>query len=240
MWPLSRPDALVAITVEPSLVTCSWISCTSQTSFPNLKLNAFESFSVQDNTFHELVPFNIAQIQEQISVFLKTHRLHNARVAWALSGPVVTEQIVASPTSEFEYFPSPHHEEQLWHVRAQYLFPNESNQFVYYVARMYLPHVLAYQALSRTLGMRPARITTMSISLLRLARYIGGGSFRATSLRQRLIDKSYNIQSLYSPETIDRIMQIPRWWHMDTTPYSNQLLCACSLSISEADHYEKH
>lgn len=241
MGPFRCANELLTITVNPHQITCACIvpARSSSLDYPSLTLRAFESFSFDQNELHHTLVYNPSHIHKTLQPFITKNRLHHARVAWALRGPAVHEALIFlhTPTparSDFKVIPGIH---WLWH--HQYVCTHDDNQFMFYLAGMQRQHIVQYHALTRLLQLRPARITTTSMSLLRLSRFLYGNTFRSSALRQRLMDKGNNIDALYDAHMLARILTIGA----DSMIHHYQehtlaLLTACALVISEADDEE--
>ncbi len=230
MWPLPPLDKqFVAITIQPHHLSCSWIQ-RSHKKAPFL-LRAYKRFSLQNLELEKLILFNPTSIKKYITTFLSTHQLHNAFIAFSLSGPNIIEQFIALQTAN----PTPDNfsvqkaDNILWEY--EYVYPRD-HQFIFYVYSMPQAILLQYQLLSIAAHLNIIAIIPQRRVLLSLYKFLYGSAFRQAQLAVDMTRHHNMIEYLFTPDLLARIINISPniKSRVEEMPY---LLTACGLFVSE-------
>ncbi|MGB8366878.1 MAG: hypothetical protein WCD44_00815 [Candidatus Babeliales bacterium] len=230
MWPLpSLNKQFVAITMQPHYLTCSWIE-QAQKKAP-LVLRAYKRFNLQNLALEKLILFNPTYIKQCILLFLQTHQLKNAFIAFSLSGPTTIEQFVSLQTASPlpDQFSIQKIKNNLWGY--EYIYPRD-HQFVFYVYQ--IPHttLLQFKLFSIAAHLNVIAIIPQRSTLLLLYKFIYGNAFRRAQLAIDMIRYHNMIEYLFSPDLLARIIDTSSCIQNIAIelPY---LLPACGLFISE-------
>jgi len=230
MWPLPLLDKqLVAITIQPHYLSCSWIQRSSKKA--PLLLRAYKRFGLQNLELEKLTLFNPTSIKKYITTFLSTHQLHNAFVTCSLSGPNITEQFIplqtANPTSDD--FSMQKAENILWEY--EYIYPRD-HQFIFYVYSISRAILLQYQLLFTAAHLNIIAIIPQRRVLLSLYKFLYGVAFRQAQLAVDMTRYHNMIEYFFTSDLLARIISISPNIQIGAKeiPY---LLIACGLFVSE-------
>jgi len=230
MWPLPPLDKqLVAITIQPHHLSCSWIQ-RSHKKAP-LLLRAYKRFNLKNLELEKLTLFNPTRIKKYITTFLSTHQLHNAFIVCSLSGPNITEQFIplytASPTPD--NFSVQKTENILWEY--EYIYPRD-HQFIFYVYSIPRAILLQYQLLFIAAHLNIIAIIPQRRVLLSLYKFLYGTAFRQAQLAVDMTRYHNMIEYLFTPDLLARIINISSGIQ-STSQEMSYLLTACGLFVSE-------
>lgn len=150
--------------------------------------------------------YNLTKIRMLITDFIDAYQLHECPSAWWISQPTATEQYIG----QVDAFVSRAHFQQyvtgsdVWDYR--YLYPHENGSFIFYLARV--PHwiVLQYQLLAHATASSVIVLTTDSLALIQLYRFVNGASFRGAKLAHDLAQHNNNLHPYFTRALISRMV----------------------------------
>jgi len=229
-----KPDQrkLFAVTMQPDRISCAVVSQTNSSALP-LLLHAFATYPCAQGELYNLVIFNPTQLSDFIVQVVDQWHVHAAPVSIILSGPVLHEKISYSADElpnlqELGLPPGIHWQ---WHTRI--IGPVADGRHLIYVAGMPRPITLQYHLLMRKAKMTIAQLTTQQLSLLCLYKYMYGAIFRPGLLADKLVQKNNEVEKLFTPDMLGRILHIPATVAVDRENDFVPLLNACAVMVSE-------
>lgn len=234
---LFRPK-LITIVFTPHNLICAWIE-PSHGHTP-LILRAYERFPCVNLELEHSILFNPSIIKKYITQFIHRHALEKAYVSFSIAGPSCKEYVMkhhhASPHfAEFNLEKQPH-----WYWEYRYLYPHDDGTFMFYVCGLPAPIILQYQLLAHALHLNLITLTTRSMSLFTLYRFMYGAAFRKGQLAVHMAQREQNPERLFSQDSLHRILTMPSSFPIEKEKEFSFLLHACGLFVTEETFYEKN
>jgi hypothetical protein len=225
---LSGP--FLAVTMYPERFTCSLLMSAGRSALYSLRAHATYPC---DGELHNLMVFNPTYIAQCIQQFVVASGVKIASMAVALRGPIVHEIITYAANknpviTEFEVPQGVH-----WQWYKQHIYAATPQKHLMYVAGMPRPITLQYHLMMHTLDMPLRRITTQRMSLLSLYKKLYGTVFRPVQLAERLAVYHYEVEKLFTPDVLGRVLHIPPHLEIDREAELVPLLNAYALVTSE-------
>jgi len=198
-----RPD-IISAAISPQKLTLSWMQKGSQG--PELK--AYETFSFKNLEFEKSIVFNPTKISSFLKNFAKENSIKNATFAISICGPTIFEKILTLSTSTPEKKDLNLKELKNLKWDYTYLGPSVKNGFEFYICGMKREILFQYKLLGIKSGIKPVVITTAKTAQIEFYKYLKGENFRQNQLVIDLQNSNYNIQSIFTPETIAKKIEL--------------------------------
>jgi hypothetical protein len=231
MWPIPALEReLITISFSSKNLCCSWIQKTKRGSAP-LVLRAYERHELHNLELEHLTLFNPTKIKYLITSFVSQHKKSNAFVAFSFHGSGITEKLIAHTTSTPQRadFGVPHSSNVLWDYR--YLYPNDNNQFIFYLYAIPRLLLLQYELLAIAAHLNVIAMTTQHMALLSAYKYMFGAAFRKSQLGIDMMHHHNNYEKLISPTILARMITIPPTIRIQDE--LTHLATACGLFTAE-------
>lgn len=212
-------------------MVCAWIE--SSNGHTPLVLRAYERFPCTNLELEHCILYNPTWAKKNIKTFIQRYALQKAYVSFSIAGPSCKEYIIkhhhASPQlDEFSLEQQAH-----WYWEYRYLYPHDDGSFMFYVCGLPASVVLQYQLLAHALHLNLITITTRSMSLFTLYRFMYGTAFRKGQLAVHMAQREQNPERLFSKDSLHRILAIPASHSMVKEDELSSLLHACGLFVTE-------
>ncbi len=234
-------STMLAISVYPSRVTCSLIGHTSKrpATLPYI-LHAHSVYECMQSEMHNVHIFNPTRIVNFLKECIGSWGATAVSGSIVLSGPAVYETIIHSmdqaPSVSDANFPTGVHWQ--WNYRNVCTFAPDKH--LVYVAGMPRPIIMQYHLLMRSAGISLARISTQQMSLLFLYKHLYGAIFRPIQLAEKLAQYNNQVEKLFNPDVLGRIIEISSDIELDRIVQFFPLLNACASLASERYVDEQH
>lgn len=181
--------------------------------------------------------FNPTVLKSHIHQFLATHKLTNAAIACALSGPGIMEQLITHPmaTPCKEDFTLQHTTRLVWDYR--YLYPQDDGTFTFYACGISQQQLLQYKLLAMAAHLHLQSLTSKRMALLTLYRCMQGNAFRHSQLGAVMQRNNNNIEQLCTVDMVRRLVTIAPHVSLDIQTEAQNLAAAVGLAL--AAQYDK-
>lgn len=221
MWPLPTiTDHLLTISCTPHELVCSVIRPTRIAH--RYELYAYHRYPFTRGECEQLLVCNATLLRSYIQEVVTLYQLENSMAVLVLNGPGVAERMVtltsAHPT--YQQIVDPRLKGFIWD--SYYLYPEDSNQYAFYVAGIKQALLLQYKLLFCTLPLHLIGITTESMALLYLYKKLYGSTFRRSQLAHDIQKTDQTLHPLISAELMRRSLAInpavsaPSWYDSPT------------------------
>lgn len=227
-----RTPPHATVVLSKNSLACGWLEQSKHSK--QIKLHAYEKTSLSSHIGADGF-FNPTAIGSVITNFLKTYSIKNATISCAFASPLVTEKLVtrshATPDPNTLIIAPTQH--TLWDYH--YLYPTDTNEYVFYVCAVTQPLLLQYKLMAINHKLSLLTTTSQSAALLQLYRYINDNAFRASKLGADMQRCHNNPENLFTLDTLNRVITIPS--HLNILPAHEKsfLLTMCGLIIAERD-----
>ena len=234
MWPLPTiNNELLSISLNDTALTCSWIQSTKN-STPTM-LKAYASYPLNNLEYHNALVFNPTYLTHCIQNFIHQNHLEHAYCMLSISGKSIVEAIttlpIASPQpTDFSFTKL---RNLLWDYR--YLYPNNNDQFDFYVCGITQSLLVQYQLMAIALPVNLLVITTELMALLNLYKRQYGPTFRHSQLARDMMRHNNDIHQLFTLDTIRRNLAIKPSLSIDIEQEKLGLLLALGLFYAGKD-----
>ncbi len=221
----------IAIIARPDSLLCCWLVKITDIFF---EIKGYEYTPLSSLELEQLIIFNPTKIKQLITHFINKNNLSFPVAAFALTGPMIKEKIIAADEEpqlkEFNL-----ENESQWVLQNSYLYTNDHNKHIYYSCATKRELIFMYHLLALQISCNLTMITTERMSLFSLYQALYGTAFRREQFGTDLIKHNHIIEELFSTETACRSIssKIPPTMRM-------ALLPACGLyTIHESEfNYE--
>ncbi len=229
MWNKPKQHSAFVITITPRTITYSHLS--RPTNEPIIKLQSHDTQIFDTLELEKLIVFNPTIITNQIRNQYRAVADQSIPVLMAVNGPSLFAQIISSSNAHPSLDPlnlprTPHMQ---WAHRYLY---SQDHRHYFYVCGFPQQILLQFQLVSITAQLPLRLISTEHMALLHLYRYLSGATFRHSELGAALAKRNNNIEQLFSPDDLPRVLSIAT---SQAAAKENPipLLTACGLFISE-------
>jgi hypothetical protein len=232
MWPLPPlKNELVSFIFDQDHLACVWLRQTKAQP-PLLTLQAYQRVTLE-NMCDQASITNPTGIVKHINAFLHDHRIDNSFATFALSPSHITQKYItlthATPTpTDFALTT-----EQHINWEYDYLYPTDTNKYVFYLCGINHPILLQYKLIAMRTSMNLLSISTQDIALLQVYQHMHGDAFRNTQLALDMIAHDNKPQALFTDESIQRIVHIPPDIHLTIKQENPFLLTAAGLYLAQ-------
>lgn len=235
MWPFNTfKTNIIAITCEPKAITLSWILSTQNKNKPPLMLNAYEKINCNYLEVEQLIVFNPTRIKKYIDIFAKKHHITRPSLCIAVQGSQCHEQLIYhdKPSASLTTLGLSNHKQLQWQYR--FLYPTDDHRFTFYAAGLPYYVITQYNLLARSMGLNFQTLTTYTMAMLCLYKYMYGTTFRHAQLGIHLKQSKHSIERLFSPDLLARIITIPTTLVENKNENLSYLLAACGMFLTES------
>jgi hypothetical protein len=199
MWPLpSINQKHVYLTIFPQELICADLSHAKN----QLSVRAFKKIPISAQS---TLPIVLKEIKD----FLRIHNLQNSYAHIALMPPLIYENcfILSKASASFNDFNLPEFKKMKWNY--SYLHPAEENKHSFYFSAIPSSLLFYYQLIALAAQSHLLQITTHYVCLIHAYKKIYGAAFRQTQLATDLQRTSYNIEKIFSTDSLARLIKIP-------------------------------
>ncbi len=229
MWSKPKQHDAFVITITPRSIIYSHLHRPAQA--PLIQLKSHNTQTLDTLELEKLVIFNPTTIINQIQKQYLAVADPSMPVLMALNGPSLFTKIISSTKahpsiSQLNLPRTPHIQ---WAHR--YLYSHDHRHY-FYVCGIPQQIVLQYQLMSITAQLPLRLLSSEHMALLHLYHHLSGAQFRHSELGATLTERNNNIEQLFSPDDLERVLSLTT---SQEGANKNQipLLTACGLFISE-------
>ncbi|MDP3889006.1 MAG: hypothetical protein Q8Q25_00490 [bacterium] len=233
MWPLPTiKNELVSFILNEDNLICAWIR--QNKTQPRLTLQAYRHIAL-DTIGNEASITNPSVIVKQFKTFLHDYHLCNAFATLAVAPLHVIQNYItlahATPKST-DFAPWINMQKQTsWEY--EYLYPTDTNEYVFYLCGIKNSILLQYKLIALRLPLNLLTITTQDMALLHVYQNKYGNTFRKAQLAIDMVAHNNMPSTLFTHETIQRIMHIPSTVQIQATQENSFLLLAAGLHLAQ-------
>ena len=206
MWNKPKQHSTFVITITPRTITYSHLS--RSTNEPIIQLQSHNTEIFDTLELEKLIVFNPTIITNQIQNQYRAVANQSIPVLIALNGPSLFAKIISSSKAHpsLDQLNLPHTPHMQWAHR--YLYSHDHRHY-FYVCGLPQQILLQFQLVSITAQLPLRLISTEHMALLHLYRYLSGAAFRHSELGAALAKRNNNIEQLFSPDDLTRVLSIP-------------------------------
>ena len=206
-WELLRTrHEIISAAISPQRLTLSWIQEDKATG--TIEIKSYKNLLLKNLEFEKSIVFNPTKISSFLKNFAKENSIKNATFAISICGPTIFEKILTLSTSTPEKKDLNLKELKNLKWDYTYLGPSVKNGFEFYICGMKREILFQYKLLGIKSGIKPVVITTAKTAQIEFYKYLKGENFRQNQLVIDLQNSNYNIQSIFTPETIAKKIEL--------------------------------
>lgn len=221
---------LVTAVLSPHYAACSWIEQHKQQQ--TLVLKAYDEMPLDSHLDTETL-YNPTAIGRFFAHFVHRYKLSNSAFSCAFTSPLVTERL----TTKTHATPQPHTltlshtQNTVWDY--YYLYPTETNEYVFYVCALTQSLLLQYKLMAMKHNLPLFVTTSQTAALFNLYRHIHATTFRASQLGIDMQRCNNNPLLLFTGDTLNRIITRTTTVPPLSDHAQSLLLTMCGVAFSE-------
>ena len=192
----------VSVVITPTTIACVWIE--QSTLKPSvLRCNALNVQSLRQYTWHNGLLYNPTEIQTILKKFIAKHSIKNPFVAIALIDQSISANCITSSAHNFTHAVDTH----LLLSHTQYLYPADTDHFVFYVQTIARTTLLQYTLMALGAKLHITVITTPTIALIELYKLLHSDKFRQAQFARDMQECQNNLVAYFTRARLETIVE---------------------------------